>query len=121
LLAERGMTQDDLAEKTGIRRPDVNGLARGRIKAGPDRLRRIAEALEVSVVELGAPLAEADPRSQTILDRQVELAGDVAQLAESLLRVERQIVALQRRLRKLEGRPSPDAAVSRRPRGEASP
>lgn len=62
LLAERGMTQKQLAEKTGIKRTDINALAKGRVKAGEQRLRRLAEGLDVSVAELGGQSENGDRR-----------------------------------------------------------
>lgn len=69
LLAERGWTQDRLADEAQIRRTDVNALIRGRISAGPVRLERIAVALGVSVLDLGAPAEQAGPEGRSVLDR----------------------------------------------------
>jgi transcriptional regulator with XRE-family HTH domain len=72
----RGLTQAQLAEKAQLRRTDVNALENGRIAAGPERLRRLADALEVSVLEL-AP-QPADARGQVLLDRLESLEAEVA-------------------------------------------
>lgn len=84
LLTERGMTQAELAEKTGITRTDINAFARGRTEAGRDRLARIADALEVSLVDLGAAEEEDDtPVRASILGRLEELAATVADVLEN--------------------------------------
>lgn len=69
ILRARGMTQDELAEKTGIRRTDINALVNGRIDAGAGRLGKIADALEISSAELAAPPAVADLAEQLFGDR----------------------------------------------------
>lgn len=99
LLKRKGMTQDGLADATGIRRTDINALANGRIEAGRSRLERIAGALEVSVLELGAPAAEADAAGQSLLDRQEELEGEVLRLTKQLARLTRRVAVLERQSR----------------------
>lgn len=69
LLKKKRWTQQRLADATGITRNDINAFANGRLEAGGERLERIAAALEVSVLELGAPLAEADEAGVTLIDR----------------------------------------------------
>jgi len=69
ILKARRMTQDELAEKTGIRRTDINALANGRIEAGTGRLSKIAAALEISPAELAAPPAVAELAEQMFGDR----------------------------------------------------
>lgn len=96
LLERKGWTQERLADETGIRRTDINAIARGRIEAGRDRLERIAEALEVSVLELGAPVGEADEAGRTLLDRQAELEAEVLRLTKQLGRLARRVAALER-------------------------
>ena len=47
MLAIRGMTQKDLAEKTGIRPPTISAIATGTIKQIPiGVIERICEALD---------------------------------------------------------------------------
>jgi transcriptional regulator with XRE-family HTH domain len=69
LLQERGLTQEQLAKITGIRRTDINALARGRLDAGPRRLAALADALDVTVFDLGAPAAAARSEEARVLDR----------------------------------------------------
>jgi transcriptional regulator with XRE-family HTH domain len=96
LLAQRGWTQERLAEETGIQRTDINSIARGRIKVGQTRLERIAAALGVSVLELGAPSGEGDDLGQTLLDRQAELEDAVLKLTKDVSRLARQVGELKR-------------------------
>ncbi len=84
LLRARGLTQEELADATGITRTDINALARGRIEAGPTRLRRIAEALDVSALDLGAPEATASEEAATLRESLEELAEMVARGFEAL-------------------------------------
>lgn len=103
VLRARGMTQDELAALTGIRRTDINAIARGRIEVGPDRLRRIAEALSISVLEL-IPEAEPD-ETAFLLDHRLREAEDaVNAVTEETAKNRRAIGALQRRVRELEDR-----------------
>jgi transcriptional regulator with XRE-family HTH domain len=47
LMTQRGWTQDQLAEKTGMRQPSISGLMRpGKTKPNIETLRRIAEAFD---------------------------------------------------------------------------
>jgi transcriptional regulator with XRE-family HTH domain len=104
LLVKKGWTQERLADETGIRRTDVNAIARGRIEVGRGRLERIASALEVSVFELGVPVGEADEAGLTLLDRLAELEETVEKL-RPLLRVgdlQEQLDDLARRVGLLE-------------------
>lgn len=108
ILKARGLSQEWLAEETGIRRTDINALCRGRIEAGPSRLQRIADALDVSFAELGAPAEEAtDPRSQSIHSRLEELEAALEEL-RPILRLggdlQEQLDGLARRVASLEQR-----------------
>ena|SRR5665213_2884742 len=96
LLRQRGWTQEQLAKASGISRNDINAMARGRLTVGPKRLGRIAAALKVSVLELGAPEGEADARGQTLLDRQQELEASVLKLTKQVNRLARQVAELKR-------------------------
>ena len=91
LLEAKGWTQERLAEATGIRRTDINAICKGRTSVGPDRLQRIAGALEVSLLDLdvGDP-AELAARSAVLRDR-------VAVLESALDEVRRELAELRRR------------------------
>lgn len=104
LLADRGWTQDKLAEETGLRRTDVNALVKGRIEAGPGRLRKIADALEVSVLELGAPVEAADEKGKTILSLLKELE---VQTTEDVVKLRKDLAAAIRRIHALEQQAQP--------------
>lgn len=98
LLEARGMTQDDLAGATGIRRTDINAIARGRRKPGPGVLQRIADGLGVSVIEL-APSSEPDQRALDYGARLEELEAVVNRLGPDLAQVVRRVRALERQVR----------------------
>jgi transcriptional regulator with XRE-family HTH domain len=57
LLERRGMTQKELAERTGLSNPFVSLLASGQRRASPDTLERLARELGVGIADLfdGAP------------------------------------------------------------------
>lgn len=116
LLAKKKWTQERLAAETGIRRTDINALANGRLDAGRSRLERIAAALEVSVLELGAPLGEADEAGQTLVDRLEELAATLAETLERQKAQDAELKRLRARVRKLEAPSAGGAAAPRRPR-----
>lgn len=97
LLAARGLTQDQLAEATGLRRTDINALARGRIKAGAKRLGLIAEALGVSPWELGAQPSGDDARARTPLRRLEEVEAELARVGPILTELADRVEALERR------------------------
>lgn len=97
LRKARKLTQDQLADRTGIARTDISGFENDRISIGPDRLATIAEALEVSVLEL-QPAAEVDPLGLTLQDRQAELEAEVLRLAGQVTRLTRRVRTLERRL-----------------------
>lgn len=102
LLEARGMTQAELAIRTGIRRTDINALVNGRVEAGPSRLQRIAAALEVSELELGASeQANGDGLSRLeALEAQVHahsVSLDAARRTHETLR--RRVLALEHELK----------------------
>jgi transcriptional regulator with XRE-family HTH domain len=92
--------RDKLADRTGIQAPTLSGYNTGRLPLGERNARKIAAALEVSLLELGAPEATADdPASLTLVDRLTELV-EGAQLMAA------RIGDLEARLEQLEARPS---------------
>lgn len=67
LLAERGMTQGELAEVVGISRQQVSNIINGHVSSFSSRLPAIAEALSVPVGDLfseGELREEADEARQ---------------------------------------------------------
>lgn len=67
LLAERGMTQGELAEAVGISRQQVSNIINGHVSSFSSRLPAIAEALSVPVGDLfseGQLREEADEARQ---------------------------------------------------------
>lgn len=104
LRKARKLTQDQLADRTGIARTDISGIENDRISVGPARVASLAAALEVSALEL-QPAAEADPLGLTLQDRQAELEAEVLRLAG-------QVARLARRVRTLERRSPPGSAAA---------
>lgn len=112
LLAERGWTQQRLADETGIARTDINLFCTGKKRLGLVRAGRIADALGVSLLELGAPDVQAqDPASTTLRDRLAAVEAEAAALNEENGRLDRLVVDLSVRVEALEA-----AAVSRETR-----
>lgn len=72
LMARRMMTQAELAEKIGVSEMWVSRKARGRQVIDLDDLQRIADALDVAVVDLLPTTASDRPTAP----RPVELADD---------------------------------------------
>ncbi|MFC1641671.1 helix-turn-helix domain-containing protein [Myxococcota bacterium] len=69
---ERGFTQLELAEKTGIIQPVLSDYERGKLRPHPDTLVRIAAALQVSADEilgLAAPAKNGTPLNRRFLRR----------------------------------------------------
>lgn len=93
----QGLTQQDLADRSGLARPTVNQIERDALAVGSKRLARLAAALGVSVLEL-APEAEPDSPGLTLLDRQEELAADVVRLTKLAQTLARRVAALERRV-----------------------
>ncbi len=89
LLAERGMTQEELAKRTSIVRATVNGYCSGRLRLGADNARRIAAALGVSVVVLMPP----PDRPMADLERQI---AEQAKQIEALTQIVAKLAADQR-------------------------
>ena len=49
LLKQRGLSQQDLANLTGIERPNINAMLNGKIGKMPERWEKVLEALGVDV------------------------------------------------------------------------
>lgn len=90
------MTQETLANRTKMKRTDVNRIANGKLLVGQTRLQRIAEALDVSVLEL-APAAEPDPKGLLILDRLEAVEAALNRLGPELAKLGRRVRALEQR------------------------
>lgn len=107
----RGLSQDDLAALTGIRRTDISKIENG-LPVGAKRLRLLADALEVSALEL-APAAEPDERARLLEHRLEELAANDAEILANQKRavgeILREVRALAATLERLleDGRTAP--------------
>lgn len=91
--------RDALAAAVGTQPSVLSAINTGRRLLGRGLGQRLADELEVTLLELGAPESLADDRGRTILDRLDELAIDAAETARTL-------AALQERVSMLEARPS---------------
>jgi transcriptional regulator with XRE-family HTH domain len=95
--------RDELARKTGINPATLSGVNTGRLNLGRANAERIAQVLEVSLVELGAPEGEADDvRSQSLVDLLGDLRAVVDAQQKTIDSQGRSIRALQGRIRALE-------------------
>lgn len=54
LFARRAadLTQEELAERTGLSRQEISLIERGKVRPGIDTIKKIADALEVKVDDL---------------------------------------------------------------------
>jgi transcriptional regulator with XRE-family HTH domain len=68
---ERGFTQIELAEKTGLVQTLVSDYERGKLRLNADMILRLATALEVSTDDLLQPAGPRDPKitSRKVLRR----------------------------------------------------
>lgn len=68
---ERGFTQIELAEKTGLVQTLVSDYERGKLRLNADMILRLATALEVSTDDLLQPTGPRDPKitSRKVLRR----------------------------------------------------
>lgn len=84
-----------------MRRTDISNLERGEREAGDDVLARLAQALEVSVIEL-APQAQPDAKGLDYLGRLEELEDAVRGLPEEVRRLAALLELLDDRVEVLE-------------------
>jgi transcriptional regulator with XRE-family HTH domain len=96
--------RDRLAKRTGIQPGTLSGYNTGRLPLGLANARKIAEALEISLLELGAPEAQPDQRGRSLIDHQEELEAEVIRLATDVRRLTRRVQALERQARPSTGR-----------------
>ena len=72
--------REKLAELTGIPAPNLSGMNTGRIPMTRETAQRIADAVPgFSVLELGAPVEEADDAGETMLSRLRSLEAALAE------------------------------------------
>jgi transcriptional regulator with XRE-family HTH domain len=73
-----GLTQEELADRTGMARPNVARVESGRHAASIETLRRVAKALGVAVAALlAAPLAASDEDDLALAESDVAEWGDL--------------------------------------------
>lgn len=106
----KGLTQEELARRARMLRTDVNRIENGKLQVGAVRLDRLAEALEVTRLEL-VPEAEADGKGQLLHDRLEALEAnaerDRQQVARLIRAVTLRLAAIEAALEPLarEGAP----------------
>jgi len=88
--------RDALAALAGVQPGTLSGYNTGRLRLGMENARKIAVALGVSVLELGAPEEEADAAGQSLVDRQAALEAEVLRLTKQLARLARRVAVLER-------------------------
>jgi len=108
--------RDGLARLTGITGETLSGYNTGRLPLGRKNAERIADALSISVAELGAPAPYVAEDELTLHER-VSLLEQRVELLEALNRVEEEparaaeaMAVLEQRLRRLR-----DEAAHRQP------
>lgn len=52
LRKEKGLSQEELAEKSGLNRPYISGIEQGKRNVSLEVMEKLAEALEVEMKEL---------------------------------------------------------------------
>ncbi len=103
--------RDGLAALTGIRGPELSAYNSGKRNLGTANARRIATALGVSVLELGAPVEEADEKGETFLD----LLADLRAVVEAQgVKTNEALDLLRGRVDALEARPGRSATKPRK-------
>lgn len=115
ILKTKGWSQGRLARETGFARTDITRMLRADpdrvLKVGVERATKIAETLNVSVLDLGLPPEEAGEEGQTVATLLDELATKLADAEEVQMKMQNQIRRLQTRVRTLEAVRVPDGAA----------
>lgn len=90
--------RDRLAELTGIQPGTLSGYNTGRLPLGLANARKIAAALEVSVLDLGAPEeAAVTRRDRRVIDRLREVEAALQALGPDLAALGDRVNALEKR------------------------
>lgn len=97
--------RDKLAKLTGIQPGTLSGYNTGRLKLGLQNAKKIAAALGVSTLELGAPLEEADELGRPLVRLLERVAGDVASLLLEVTELRGRVKSLETRLGRTQARP----------------
>jgi transcriptional regulator with XRE-family HTH domain len=88
--------RDRLAELTGIRPETLSSYNSGGRPLGYANAEKIAAALDVSLVELGAPVTEANGHAVPLLDLLARVSGAGEKTREALERLTQRVEALER-------------------------
>jgi len=84
LLEARDMSQQALADATGIRRTDINAYCKGRKRLGADNGPKIAHALGLEPNYFTPAPPQSSPEIDALQARAEELLRDVAKLRRQL-------------------------------------
>lgn len=79
--------RDGLAAKTGIQPGTISGYNTGRLPLGMRNAKKIADALGVSVFDLGAPAETAQDQGLTVFDRLEALEGQADRNRDAIERI----------------------------------
>lgn len=60
ILEEKNMTLTDLSEKTGIEKGNLSAISNNKKNPTMETLKKIADALEINLVELFSPVEKTD-------------------------------------------------------------
>ena len=104
--------QEALAKAASSNRTSLSAINQGHRRLGPGLASRLAAVLQVSVLELGAPVEAADAQGLTLLQRLEAQDALLAEAIESAAKATRAVTTLRARVTKLEAqlRQQPTAA-----------
>lgn len=87
ILEEKNMTLTDLSEKTGIEKGNLSAISNNKKNPTMETLKKIADALEINLVELFSPIEKTRLIGIVKLDgiyRDLRTVEDVRRLLEDL-------------------------------------
>lgn len=93
LLRDRDMTQEQLGERAGLRRTDVNRYVNNKQRLGERNGVKIAKALSVTPQELG--ITDSEPSEAVTADQLQRIEKLLVETQERLVRIERQVAESQ--------------------------
>jgi transcriptional regulator with XRE-family HTH domain len=112
--------RDGLAARTGIVAANLSGYNTGRLRLGLANAERIAQALQVTIYDLGAPASVDSPGASTsVLDHLEEVRTVTADLLERSVKQDREIRRLRSRVAKLEAQREAGAVGPKAPRASS--
>lgn len=94
----RGLKQHQLADLAKVDRSNYNQIEGGNRGLGPEVATRLANALEVSLIELGLDHLAPEEEWKPLADRQLELRDEVTRLVGDVRYLGSRVDALERRV-----------------------